>query len=60
MKLVVLAVLAGDRMLGVTTPLTAHSTDANVAMAMGVPALALGHGGHGSGEHSLSEESLDL
>ena len=56
---VVRAALAAGRMLGVATPLTAHSTDANVAMAMGIPALALGHGGQGSGEHSLSESYDD-
>lgn len=56
---IVRAALAAGRMLGVTTPLTAHSTDANIAIAMGIPALALGHGGHGSGEHSLAENYDD-
>ncbi|HEV8124850.1 MAG TPA: M20/M25/M40 family metallo-hydrolase [Gemmatimonadales bacterium] len=49
------AALAAGRMLGVATPLTAHSTDANVAIAMGIPAIGLGHGGRGRGEHSLVE-----
>ena len=56
---IVRAALAAGRMLGVATPLTAHSTDANIAIAMGIPALALGHGGRGSGEHSLAESYDD-
>ncbi len=38
--------------------LEASSTDANVAMARGVPAITIGGGGRGAGAHSL-EESFD-
>ena len=33
----------------------AGSTDANVPISLGIPAVTLGAGGAGEGEHSLSE-----
>jgi len=48
-------VLASGKMLGVPVVFSSASTDANIPMSMGIPALALGHGGHSVGEHSLGE-----
>lgn len=41
--------------LGLPVSLTASSTDANVPMAKGVPAITIGGGGKGEGAHSLQE-----
>ena len=41
--------------LGVETRLDAGSTDANLPMSLGVPAITIGGGGRGSGTHSLAE-----
>jgi acetylornithine deacetylase/succinyl-diaminopimelate desuccinylase-like protein len=49
------AALAATRALGAEPQLAAASTDANVAMAHGVPAIALGAGGRGGDAHLLSE-----
>ena len=40
---------------GVTPQLVASSTDANAAMAAGIPAVAMGWGGRSGNEHSLRE-----
>ena len=37
----------------------ANSTDANLPISLGIPAMAIGHGGKGTGEHSLSESYDD-
>jgi tripeptide aminopeptidase len=49
------AALAATRALGGDPALAAASTDANVPMAHGVPAIALGAGGRGGDAHLLSE-----
>lgn len=43
------------RMVGASPRLVASSTDANVPMARGVPALAMGAGGKAGGSHTLQE-----
>jgi tripeptide aminopeptidase len=43
------------RSVGETAELTSSSTDANVAMAAGVPAIAIGAGGQAGGIHTLDE-----
>jgi tripeptide aminopeptidase len=47
--------LAAGRVMGVNTPLTSSSTDANVAMSLGIPALTVDGGGSGHGAHALDE-----
>jgi tripeptide aminopeptidase len=46
---------AVDRHLGIRTEMRLGSTDANVPLAMGIPALALAAGGTGGGIHTLGE-----
>ena len=47
--------LAVDRHLGLRTELRIGSTDANIPLAQGVPAVALAAGGTGGGIHTLGE-----
>jgi tripeptide aminopeptidase len=47
--------LAVTRMLGFVPQLGAASTDANVPIARGLPAVTLGRGGIGGGAHALDE-----
>jgi tripeptide aminopeptidase len=49
------AVRAVDRYLGQATRTERSSTDANVPLALGIPAITLGGGGQGGGAHSLAE-----
>lgn len=49
------ALRAVDRHLGLRTDLRLGSTDANIPLSLGVPALALGAGGEGGGAHTLAE-----
>ncbi len=44
-----------DRYLGNRSRLERSSTDANIPLSMGIPAVALGGGGHGGGSHTLEE-----
>jgi acetylornithine deacetylase/succinyl-diaminopimelate desuccinylase-like protein len=46
---------AVDRHLGLTTEPRIGSTDANLPLSLGIPALALGAGGTGGGIHTLEE-----
>ncbi|MBW4037259.1 MAG: M20/M25/M40 family metallo-hydrolase [Acidobacteria bacterium] len=46
---------AVDRHLGLTTETRIGSTDANLPLSIGIPALAIGAGGSGSGIHTLQE-----
>lgn len=46
---------AVDRHLGIVTELRIGSTDANLPLSLGVPALAIGAGGFGAGVHTLAE-----
>jgi acetylornithine deacetylase/succinyl-diaminopimelate desuccinylase-like protein len=47
--------LAATRAIGFEPGLTASSTDANVAMAAGIPAIAIGAGGEAGGTHTTAE-----
>jgi hypothetical protein len=44
--------LAATRLVGRSPELTAASTDANVPIGLGVPAVAIGAGGRGGGAHT--------
>lgn len=44
-----------DRFLGNRARLDRSSTDANIPLSMGIPAIAIGAGGRGGGVHSLGE-----
>jgi tripeptide aminopeptidase len=46
---------AVDRHLGLRTDLRLGSTDANIPLSLGVPALSLGAGGEGGSAHTLAE-----
>ena len=46
---------AATRAIGRTPELTSSSTDANVALAAGIPAVAIGAGGEAGGMHTTSE-----
>jgi tripeptide aminopeptidase len=48
-------VRAVDRHLNLRTELRIGSTDANLPLSLGVPAIALGSGGTGGGIHTLQE-----
>lgn len=49
------AVRSADRFLGNRSKIERSSTDANIPLSLGVPAVALGGGGRGGGAHSLNE-----
>ena len=49
------ALRAVDRHLGLRTDLRLGSTDANLPLSLGVPALSLGAGGEGGAAHTLGE-----
>ncbi|MGA3129673.1 MAG: M20/M25/M40 family metallo-hydrolase [Terracidiphilus sp.] len=49
------ALRAVDRHLGLHTDLRLGSTDANIPLALGVPALSMGAGGEGGAAHTLHE-----
>ncbi len=44
-----------DRHLGLRTNLRLGSTDANIPLSLGIPALSIGAGGDGGGAHTLAE-----
>ena len=44
-----------DRFLGNRSRLERSSTDANIPLSMGIPAISLGGGGKGGGSHTLKE-----
>jgi acetylornithine deacetylase/succinyl-diaminopimelate desuccinylase-like protein len=52
---IVRAALDASRTLGVRSELNASSTDANIAISMGIPAITIDGGGYGTGAHSLEE-----
>lgn len=52
---IVRAAVAATRLVGETAELTASSTDANVPMSIGIPAITIGAGGHGGGIHTPGE-----
>jgi di/tripeptidase len=43
------------RALGLALPENESSTDANVPMQLGIPAVTIGAGGGGSGQHTVGE-----
>ena len=49
------ALQAVDRHLGLRADLRVGSTDANLPLSLGVPAVSLGAGGEGGGAHTLAE-----
>jgi tripeptide aminopeptidase len=49
------AIRDADRFLGNRSRLERSSTDANVPLSMGIPAVAIGGGGSGGGAHTLNE-----
>ncbi len=49
------ALRAVDRHLGLRTELRLGSTDANIPLSLGVPALSMGAGGEGGAAHTLQE-----
>ncbi len=53
------ALRAVDRHLGIQTDLRLGSTDANIPIALGIPALSMGAGGDGGGAHTLGEWYTD-
>jgi len=57
-SVVVRIALAAAKQLNLYAPLTISSTDANVPMSLGIPAMTLDGGGVGRNAHSL-EESYD-
>ena len=52
---VVRAALDAARALGLQAPVGASSTDANIAISMGIPAVTIDGGGDGGGAHALDE-----
>ncbi len=52
---IVRAVLRADAALGIKAELKASSSDSNIAISLGVPAVTLGGGGLSEGTHSLKE-----
>jgi len=56
---IVRAALAAGRALGFTPIPDASSTDANIAMSLGIPAVTLDGGGTGFGAHALAERYED-
>jgi tripeptide aminopeptidase len=49
------ALESADRYLGNRSRLESSSTDANLPLSLGIPAIAIGAGGQGGGSHSLDE-----
>ena len=56
---IVQTALTAARALGFSTQTGASSTDANIPISMGIPAIRLNGGGQGGGAHSLDEWYLD-
>jgi len=48
-------VLAVDAFLGIRSRLDCSSTDANIPLSMGIPAVSIGAGGQGGGAHTAAE-----
>lgn len=51
--------LAAAKALGFVSVTGANSTDANVPLALGIPAITMDGGGHGTGAHSPAERYED-
>jgi acetylornithine deacetylase/succinyl-diaminopimelate desuccinylase-like protein len=52
---IVRTALDAAKVLGETAPTGASSTDSNVPMSLGIPAITIGGGGKGEGAHALTE-----
>jgi acetylornithine deacetylase/succinyl-diaminopimelate desuccinylase-like protein len=52
---IVRAARSATRLIGETAELVASSTDANVPIALGIPAIAVGAGGESGGTHTTDE-----
>jgi tripeptide aminopeptidase len=52
---IVQTALAVSKALNIKSPLQESSTDSNVPMNLGIPAITIGGGGSGTGAHSLNE-----
>lgn len=52
---IVATALAAGKALGLTSELEASSSDANLPMSMGIPAITIDGGGHGGDGHALTE-----
>lgn len=52
---IVQAALSASRALGITPTIDEGSTDSNIAISLGVPAVTIDGGGEGTGAHSLAE-----
>jgi acetylornithine deacetylase/succinyl-diaminopimelate desuccinylase-like protein len=52
---IVQTALAAGKALGFTSTTTASSTDANIPISLGIPAIRIGGGGNAEGAHSLGE-----
>ena len=52
---IVLAALSVSRALGINVTPDEGSTDSNIPMSMGIPAITIDGGGRGSGAHALDE-----
>ena len=48
-------IAAVDKHLGIRAQLDTASTDANIPLSIGIPAISIGAGGHGGGAHTPSE-----
>lgn len=51
--------IAAGKALGFTPETSASSTDANIPMSLGIPAITIDGGGEGRGAHSLTESYAD-
>ena len=49
------ALLAVDTHLGIRSSLDCASTDANIPLSLGIPAVSIGAGGQGAGAHTTAE-----
>jgi hypothetical protein len=56
---IVATALAAGRVLGFAPKSGASSTDANLPMSLGIPAITIDGGGSGAGAHSLGESYDD-
>ena len=56
---IVRAAVAAGKALGFAAPTTASSTDANLPMSLGIPAITIDGGGEGQGAHATSESYDD-
>src|SRR4029077_8854679 len=52
---IVQTALAAGKALGFTSSTTSSSTDANIPISLGIPAIRIGGGGDAEGAHSLGE-----